>query len=579
MELILDEPRERLLAANGHALVTGGPGCGKTTIALAKAEKRIEAGLANGQSVLFLSFSRAAVGRIIEASKLQLPKHLRRCLSIQTFHSFFWEILRAYAYLLGAPHSLRLLLPHDEKVLRDGDEQEDTAWSTERQRLFMQNGLVAFDLFAPRANELLQKSTRIRKLFTSRYPLIIVDEAQDTAEDQWQAVKLLGESSQLVCLADLDQQIYDFRPGVSADRLKQIMEALKPEWIDLAKGNHRSPGCEIVDFGNDVLLGTPRGKKYKGVSRLYYPPAKAGRDNAIRQSVGIVFKNARKSTGENPLSIALLATWGRGVTVITRALTGNGTPKELIPHRVVIDEAAVLLSSRIVAFLLEPRRDPDKELLDVAEGLDLAISVCRAKGSKTSLTQATRLMAQAADARSGRAPKKIGAGYGFLTLIRQLRASGFSGDPRRDWLAVRGMLRGVDKGLWSDIATAAEQLIAFQRGQRIASELTRLWQTHGAYKGARAALDAALAQEQLFAGADDLRGIHVMTVHKSKAKEFDAVVLFDDPKSSPLIYCKEQGPFRRSRRLMRVGITRAKHHVLVLSDVSDPSPLLNGHQL
>jgi len=61
--------RQRLLDCEGHALVIGGPGSGKTTIALKKAVKRIDEGLAPGQSVLFLSFSRAAVARIGEASK------------------------------------------------------------------------------------------------------------------------------------------------------------------------------------------------------------------------------------------------------------------------------------------------------------------------------------------------------------------------------------------------------------------------------------------------------------------------------------------------------------------------------
>lgn len=48
-----------ILAAAGHLLVTGGPGSGKTTIALLKAQKRIP-NLKPGQEILFLSFSRAA---------------------------------------------------------------------------------------------------------------------------------------------------------------------------------------------------------------------------------------------------------------------------------------------------------------------------------------------------------------------------------------------------------------------------------------------------------------------------------------------------------------------------------------
>lgn len=61
-----------------HALVLGGPGSGKTTIALKKAVIRIDAGLDPGQSVLFLSFSRAAVARLAEATKQAVPKAQRK---------------------------------------------------------------------------------------------------------------------------------------------------------------------------------------------------------------------------------------------------------------------------------------------------------------------------------------------------------------------------------------------------------------------------------------------------------------------------------------------------------------------
>ncbi|CFL74583.1 DNA helicase [Burkholderia pseudomallei] len=101
MPLVICPQRQSILDEGGPILVTGGPGSGKTTIALVKAQLVIERGLSAGQSVLFLSFSRAAVARVIEASKVQLPKPLQSKLSVQTFHSYFWRILQAYGYLLA----------------------------------------------------------------------------------------------------------------------------------------------------------------------------------------------------------------------------------------------------------------------------------------------------------------------------------------------------------------------------------------------------------------------------------------------------------------------------------------------
>src|SRR5689334_21476310 len=120
MPFISCPDRDRILAATGHVLVSGGPGCGKTTVALRKALVRIGAGLEPGQKVLFLSFSRAAVARIVQAARHDLPRDSRSHLEIETFHSFCWQLVRGHGYLLGAPDPIRILLPHDERARRGG---------------------------------------------------------------------------------------------------------------------------------------------------------------------------------------------------------------------------------------------------------------------------------------------------------------------------------------------------------------------------------------------------------------------------------------------------------------------------
>ena len=330
--------RDRILAADGHVLVTGGPGCGKTTVALRKALLRIGTELLPGQKVLFLSFSRAAIARIIQAARKDLPKESRRHLDIQTFHSFCWQLVRGHGYLLGAVSPIQLLPPHDERALRNGAKDDDPVWDAERERLFLEEGRIVFDLFAPKALALVQGSAAHRQLIADRYPLIIVDEAQDTGTEQWACMEALASLTQLVCLADLDQQIYDFRRDVSPERLTQIMTALAPLEVDLGVQNNRSPGVEIVKFGNDVLVQTPRGRAYTGVSQFSFHPRATSRDRAIRAAVGMIWKKITDTTGARPQSIGYLTNWGKGVTIIARALQGGDDSKE-IPHRVVMDEA------------------------------------------------------------------------------------------------------------------------------------------------------------------------------------------------------------------------------------------------
>ena len=110
---------------------------------------------------------------------------------------------------LGSSETYPFVHPQDERTLRQGEREDDPEWDAERERLFSERGLLAFDLFAPKALALLTGSAAYRQLVAERYPLIIVDEAQDTGTDQWACVAALADLTQLVCLADLDQRTYD----------------------------------------------------------------------------------------------------------------------------------------------------------------------------------------------------------------------------------------------------------------------------------------------------------------------------------------------------------------------------------
>ena len=91
--LEIDDVRRGILDANGHLLIQGGPGCGKTTIALLKASQHVDA-LLPEQRVLFLSFSRAAVRQISDRMSEVFDSRNRSRLVIRTFHAFFLDIVR-----------------------------------------------------------------------------------------------------------------------------------------------------------------------------------------------------------------------------------------------------------------------------------------------------------------------------------------------------------------------------------------------------------------------------------------------------------------------------------------------------
>ena len=573
MTFVSSPDRDRILAAKGHVLVTGGPGCGKTTVALRKALLRIGAGVLPGQKVLFLSFSRAAVARIVQAARQDLPRESRRDLDIQTFHSFCWHLVRGHGYLLGAASPINLLPPHDERTMRNGARNDDPVWDAERERLFLEEGRIAFDLFAPKALALLKRSAAHRRLIADRYPLIIVDEAQDTGTEQWACMEALANLTQFVCLADLEQQIYDFRPDVSPERLTEIMAALAPLEVDLGVQNNRSPGAEIVKFGNDILARTPRGSAYTGVSQRMFRPEAALRDSAIRGTVGMLRKWITETTGEPPQSIGYLTNWGKGVTIIARALQGGDGIKE-IPHRVVMDEAEVLLATRVVALCLEPVKDLWATL---AVGLDLIGELYRARGTGKKVEQLGR---NAADAREERVRGNAKCPRALKDILEDLQANRLSGSPGRDWLRVRRMFAASGVAELQLVARLVIYLMGFNRGRLISDALAEVWQRRGSYEGARTLIESAITEDQIIGSDGGLSGINVMTMHKSKGKEFDGVIILHlGNNMSPLSPDGEPAPHMKSRRLLRVGVTRAKQHVLMLTDVYNHPPLLMGHNL
>lgn len=576
MTFIICEKRQSVLDAEGHCLVMGGPGSGKTTLALMKATKYIADGMLPGQNVLFLSFSRAAVTRIADASKNQVPANQQAALSIQTFHSFFWQILQGYGYLLGSPKSLSIVLAHDEKAMRDGIERESpawTAWEATRRQMFHDHGRVCFDLFAPLTAEIMARARTIRDRVAKRYPLVLVDEAQDTGDEQWECVKLLAERSQVICLADPDQMIYDFLPGVGPARVGQIRSTLAPHEVDFGIENNRSPGTEIATFARDILLGNVKGASYNGVSRQRFRSSVDERDSAIRSSVAVLAKQIKKSTGNTPKSIALIASYGSGVAIISSALQKD----KPIRHQVLFDEAFALLASRAAAFLLEPK-DPSRNADDIAVLLELVGAAFRAKGKQTALAKWTKCVAYANRCRAGEIPtfKIVTAANALLGEARNRK---LTGDPGRDWVTIKQDLRKVGEESFAEIASSLDYLVAFSRGGRIRDGLSTIWMQHGAYIGAREALDSALGQDQLLSSSEELQGIYVMNMHKCKGKQFDGVVLYRQQHHSPFVWRDEAVPHSGSRRLLHMAITRAKSHILLLDEAYSACPIINEHTL
>ena len=95
MTLELSDTQKTFLETNGHTLVVGGAGSGKTTIAILKAARLSHELNYDSQKILFLSFARPTIARVEEAihNNANITKAEKSAVEVDTYHSFFWRLL------------------------------------------------------------------------------------------------------------------------------------------------------------------------------------------------------------------------------------------------------------------------------------------------------------------------------------------------------------------------------------------------------------------------------------------------------------------------------------------------------
>lgn len=564
-DFTLCEQRNRILGKDGHMLVVGGPGSGKTTIALLKARRRVLERLNAGQKVLFLSFSNSAIRRIMESAGRILTDDIADRVDIKTYHSFAWEILTSHGYLTSSQRRLTIIPAQDAAVREAGLSKDE--WRAEQDRLYVEEGLVTYDQFAPRAAELLRRSTAACACFSAAYPLILVDEFQDTDEDQWALVQALSEQSEIIGLGDSEQRIFEWRPGVSETRLEDFGKALECERFDFANENNRSPATGIAGFARSLLSPGSEQDFPDEIARQRFKPGRMAVH--LHLAVRKAFKEAKERSGKDRPKIAMAARSKRLVRQISDALasntTVNGRLLKALPHDVLIDQHQILLASRVIANIISNSELDRNERL--AQALERIADMLRSAANKTNIEASDKLRKWAGKCRLGKVPttKCITALAGVMD---QIDKDGLAGSPTQDWIAVRRLLAKADANELKKVADLARYLRLLRRGSAIEQALIGLWVAQGSYKGAEAALEQAILQDQLVDAQRETATISVMNMHQLKGREYDAVVLVEDQYNTFMAQDKTP-PHADMRRLLQVSLTRAREFVVVVSNAGE----------
>lgn len=254
-------------------LVEAPPGTGKTYTAIMSSIEFLNTTkvFKDRKKVLILTFSKNAKAQL-ERQLIDIDdgnKYSSK-IEISNFHSFFQKYVWAYSSYLGLGNNLTIVSPNERRKLiierltfinwqglGPKQEQRVIEWIEDilehsqglenysgtgaiKQLLKDRNkimesiisinkeGHIAFSDIAFYMNKLLDKSNGLLRIIQNKYPLIVLDEYQDSSELQDIIVKkLIGASNRALFFADSKQMIYEWR-GASIRRL----EGLKSYFTD-----------------------------------------------------------------------------------------------------------------------------------------------------------------------------------------------------------------------------------------------------------------------------------------------------------------------------------------------------------
>ena len=513
----LDSTQEEIVRSTAPTLVAfGGAGTGKTTAGLLAAQRELDERAEAHQRVLFLTFSRTAVGQILDRAGPILAGYESR-VEVLTFHGFAYRMIQDFGRYVGfgaAP--LRLI----------GDAEASMGLGSA--------GALRFNDLLPGALRVLASSF-VRQLLHERWPLVICDEFQDTGNDHWQLLQRLAPPARLLLLADPNQMIYDgFVPGVGRHRLRSALCRDGAEHLELRAASYRDPSQVIPAAATRVRqrdFGAPELRAARLQERL------AIRPNVRFEDAGDVVREIieqRRSVGDTSfgvyvhgndsaakLSAALTESGVRNVAVGFPEAYGQALATMVETTRYVhqqSDWTCVEFRLGVLATALSRSREPPR----------LARMFVRYEPLPTMLEQ----------------------------RLRAVRADLHNCSKRVDTIRVVA-------GVWTRLGITTGQQI-WDSASEVFLATAATYSTHAQEDWLERLADE-LDQDSMKAlvtrdGAE--RGaVQVMNLHQTKGREADATILvFRDGE----YFGRESEPYEANSRLLYVALTRARNHVTVV---------------
>ncbi|WGE34262.1 MULTISPECIES: DNA helicase Rep [Actinobacillus] len=274
-----DQQQQAVEYVKGACLVLAGAGSGKTRVIINKIAHLIAHCGYSPKQIAAVTFTNKAAREMRERVAHSIGKENSKGLTISTFHTLGFEILKREYKLLGFKSGMTLFDEHDqlallkhllpENVAEDKDllkalistisnwkndllspEMVLTRVRDERERVFShfyqlyQNQLKAynaldFDDLIMLPVLLFRQFPEAKARWQQKVRYLLVDEYQDTNTSQYELIKLLvGNEANFTVVGDDDQSIYSWR-GAKPENMQRLREDFDLKVIKLEQ-NYRS---------------------------------------------------------------------------------------------------------------------------------------------------------------------------------------------------------------------------------------------------------------------------------------------------------------------------------------------------
>jgi superfamily I DNA/RNA helicase len=589
--------RDAVNALDGPVLILAGAGTGKTRTVTCRISNMLEKGILPSQ-ILAVTFTNKSAVEMRERVSGMVDKKAAKELTVCTFHSLCVRILREGIEKLGYKKNFTIYAGSDQvglmkqlivrkggkdlnldamqvlsmisKNKNDGLEPDDhadelvsiiaKAYTAE---LRTQNA-VDFDDLLVLAERLLREHSDVRDVLREKYKYVTVDEFQDTNGLQMKLVQqLVGAPYNICVVGDDDQSIYGWR-GADVTNILQFERFFPNPKVILLEVNYRSSAA-VLHTANSLIKNNigrrekelkpfhPGGKQL----RLISMPGDEEEAEFIAEEVLDRCQGGKKPWEE----FAVLFRTNQQSRNLETAMRTYDIPYRVVGAQSFFDKKEV----RDVLAYLQMFYNPmgDVPLLRIINAPPRGIG----QGSVLLMTEASREhecsvweamhKEEVLELLSAKVRKSVNVFTEMVTEIRDKMLDARSKENKGDLLK-----EFVEKIAYHDwmIRGCKTDSEKEKRAEGVHDVIDYLRDSSRRGKSLQQFLDRMALQENK--NDDDIekqKGVCLITLHASKGLEFPIVYLVGlENGILPHKRSQEEGTVDEERRLLYVGITRAK---------------------